>query len=158
MHMPLSSSSGRTISRVALQRLPLVLVLLSLAFINGCPGAGAVNDIVSGKVTLNDKPVSGEVIFTGPNNVSASGPALEGSYSVFNPPKGKCVITIKSMGMAGAPATLPSGKDIPVVKDMPKPGLGTGGVPPPAKYERPDNGLTFEVKGGKQEFDIKLQP
>ena len=47
----------------------------------------------------------------------------------------------------------------PLSGDMP--GMGTGvpkGEPIPKKYEKPNNGLTFEVKTGKQEFNIELTP
>jgi len=158
--LPLSpTSSSRW--RYWLTRMPaVVLATALLAWIPGCPDSSK-NNVVSGKVTLGDKPVAGEVIFTGPDNKVASSPILDGKYSIVNPPMGMCKITLKGGLAAGGISVKDAGKAPPdstkskEVK-MPEEKMATG-VPPPKKYENPEtSGLTYEVKPGKHEKDIPL--
>lgn len=130
--------------------LPLATALLFLA---GCGGSKGAKDSVSGKVTLGDQTVAGEVIFTysdGKEGRSPIGP--DGFYSIPTPSKGEAKIAVK--GMLGGTGTPTSGPK----SDMPMPGAA-GGVAPPAKYGRNEtSGLTYTVKGGEEKFDIPLTP
>jgi hypothetical protein len=164
---PFMPANGNVLA-VAGRRLFGILLIFGFACLPGCPGGGAVSDVVTGKVTLGDKPVSGMVTFIGPDSKRVSGAATDGAYFINNPPKGLCKITVE--GMPGAPTSIGmtgnNAKDASnPLKDVKDGSLAKtsapvsgGGVAPPKKYASPDNGLSFEVKGGKQEHDIKLTP
>lgn len=133
-------------------------ILRSLAFTAWLISAGcssnASSDSVRGKVTLNDKPVSGMVVFTATDGKTASSPiGPDGSYTVTSPPRGTVKVSVTGMGPAAGRGPAPA-----KMKDDSLPELPAEGVPPPAKYAKPDNGLTFDVTGGPQSFDISLQP
>jgi hypothetical protein len=126
-----------------------LLVCPALAGVCGCTRS---ETSISGMVTLNNEPVSGIVTFIGADCTEASAPiAPDGEYVLPNPPLGPCKITVKRF--PGAPTgERPKGGPA-VTIEMPK-----AGPPPPAKYASVDNGLRFEVKHGKQKFDIPLTP
>jgi len=124
----------------------LVAALSFLVLTTGCPGGKKKNE-VTGKVTLDGKAVAGTVVFIG-----SDGKELmtlirpDGSYTIVDPPAGE--VKIKITGPLGIAAP---GKDqAPAVGGM------ETGVPPPAKYASPDNGLKLTVTGGKQTYDIPL--
>jgi hypothetical protein len=126
----------------------LVLLLAVTAGLGGCGPPNKVNDSVTGKVTLKGQPVAGEVIFVGSDRKEVGSPiGADGSYQIYNPPKGEVQILVK--GFPGAAVEPP--KDAP-----PRP--GAGGAAPPARYARPNNGLTMTVTGGKQTHDVPLTP
>jgi len=109
-------------------------------------------------VTLDGKPVAGEISFVGTSG-EAKAPLLDGNYTVTNPPKGECNIVIQSLTMGGGPAIKPPpGMEKAGGGTGTLSGTGAGGVPPPAKYGQPNNGLKFTVTGGKQTYDIQLTP
>ena len=160
---PFVPENGNVLA-VAGRRLSAILLFFGFVCLPGCPSAGTVSDVVTGKVTLGDKPVSGTVTFIGPENKKLNGVAgPDGSYFINNPPKGMYKITVE--GLSGAPAsfgaTAPKNR-----KDASSPAKDAvttaappeAGTAPPKKYASPDNGLIFEVKGGKQEFNIELKP
>ncbi|MBM3979870.1 MAG: hypothetical protein FJ304_06230 [Planctomycetes bacterium] len=105
---------------------------------------------VTGKVTLGDKAVSGQVVFVYSDGKELSSPISgDGSYSIPDPPAGSVKVCVRGMGGA----VVPKGTDIP--KDAP--GMGAG-VAPPAKYANvATSGLTYDVKAGKQEYNIPLK-
>ncbi len=81
---------------------------------------------------------------------------MDGSYLVENPSLGLTKIAVRRIpGAAIAPTT-----PVPVIKDQPAMPASTltPSVNPPAKYASPENGLKYEVKGGKETFDIQLTP
>jgi hypothetical protein len=131
----------------------LLFLLSVLLWGTGCGPKGPKNS-VSGKVTLNGKAVTGQVTFIGPDSkeiTSAINP--DGTYMIPDPPAGQAKIVVKGMpGMPAGGVPPPAGKSI----DAPGATAAEMGVPPPAKYALPDNGLTFNVTGGKQTHNIEL--
>lgn len=134
----------------ALVMLPLFAALVWTA---GCGGGKSKTESVSGKVTLEGKPVSGEITFVCSDGKEIKSPlAPDGGYSILNPAKGDAKIGVKSMGSA-PPPTAGTKADI---TGMP---AGGAGVPPPAKYGNPaSSGLTYPVKGGEETHNIDLKP
>jgi len=130
-------------------------LLLVLFLVTGC-GKGGPKNSVSGKVLFKDQPVMGSVTFVGPDGKEVSGPINpDGTYTVNDPPLGEDKIAIKGIpGMVNAPP--PPQGELPGMKGMPAPPKMA--VPPPAKYANPANGLTFKVTGGKQTYNIDLNP
>jgi len=135
--------------------------LLALIAVAGCGGGGkeAKNQIV-GKVTMDGKPVNGAVVFVGSDNKEYSSPigSTDGTYQVMEAPNGNMKVYIKG-NLAGAGGKLVEPPKAGGGTDMPK-GLGGGsGVDAPKKYSSAaSTDLTFEVKGGKQEYNITLTP
>jgi len=161
--MQRSSASDQRPNRIpfsAPSPLLLILLFLGLVAIPGCPDAG-VSNVVSGAVTLNGSPVAAEVTFIGADGKTVSGPTNpEGSYFINNPPTGDVKITLKPLPGAMPPvggdkAKAPGDK---ATTDLTGKNTVKMGVPPPAKYASPDNGLKYEVKPGKHKFDITLTP
>jgi hypothetical protein len=125
-------------------------VALAAALGSGCSGR-ELPDTVSGKVTLQGKPVSGQVVFLsgdGKEFVAFTG-GPDGSYTITNAPKGEVTVLIKGLGQTGQTA---SSRPPPV---GPKP--VAGGVAPPARYAEP-NELKLVVVGGQQVQDFDLTP
>ena len=132
-----------------------VSLALLIGAVTGC-SSSAAGESIKGKVTLGDKPVSGMIVFTGADGKEASAPiSADGAYSVSNPSHGALKITITSMG-PGPVKGVPSA--VKPKNDGVLPALPTEGIPPPAKYSKPDNGLTYDFKGGLQTFDLELKP
>jgi hypothetical protein len=126
----------------------------------GCGGSKDTNKSeVTGKVTYNDKPVAGQVVFVTSGGIETSAPIQpDGSYTIINPPTGTMQVYIKPMPGALAGAASPKGGagGPELSKDMTT--VPAGGVQPPAKYTKADSsGLTYEVKAGKQTYDIPLK-
>ena len=127
-------------------------------------GCGEQTGSVKGKVYLQDKPVSGGAIaFVPPNDnkVATATIQSDGSYEIPKVSTGLAKISVTPALEVKVPAgkkmdlTKFGGDNKPKVVDEP-----TGkGTPIPAKYgDAKNSGLTFEVKPGAQEHDIKLQP
>ena len=140
--------------------LGLALTALAIAMLAGCGSGGKDSkNQVTGKVTLDGKPVSGTVYFQFSDNKELTSPIspTDGTYQIIDAPSGQVKVSIKGgLGGAGPTSKPPAAKGAP---EMPEMGGGAGGVPPPAKYGSPTtSGLTFEVKGGKQTYDIPLTP
>jgi len=139
---------SRSFFRTGGVALGLFAVLLVGA--SGCGGGPKESaNQVSGKVTLNGSPVSGNVIFVGPDGKQGM-PALikgDGNYTAYDPPQGKCKVLVSGMGGGTGPAT--------PVKDAPA--LGGQSVNPPPKYaDAKTSNLEFEVKPGKNTYNIEL--
>lgn len=133
-----------------------VLFGLFVAALFGAIGCGSKSDgnSVSGKVTLNGVPVSGVVVFVTADQKKIEAPTNpDGTYQIINPPLGSVKVTVKPM-----PAV--TGTNAPPPKDAPSMGAGAGakGVSPPAKYASDaTTDLTYEVKAGKNTYDIPLK-
>ena len=140
--------------------LGLAATALAIALLAGCGSGGKDSkNQVTGKVTLDGKAVAGTVYFQFPDNKELTSPisATDGAYQIIDAPNGQAKVSIKGGLGGGAPTSKP-----PAMKgapEMPEMGGGPGGVAPPKKYGSPTtSGLTFEVKGGKQTYDIPLTP
>jgi len=127
----------------------LAASLLSLAGCGGKPTESA--NSVSGKVTLDGAKVAGQVIFVGPDNKELVPAAikLDGTYQIADVPPGKYKVLVRGAGSATGPAP----------KDSALPKMETGGgAAPPAKYAAvTTSDLTYEVKGGKETYNIELK-
>jgi hypothetical protein len=108
------------------------------------PMPGQVQDSVAGHVRYHDVGLaSGYVEIFGENGEKKDGAIqMGGTYTVWNPPHGKVKITVRTKppnDVSTAPPAKHAGNNIP------------------SRYQDPDtSGLTFEVVGGKQTFEIIL--
>jgi hypothetical protein len=137
---------------------------LALALALGVAGCGHSSKAsVAGKVYYKDTPLKGgNVTFVAPDKQSYLAEIQEdGSYSIDKLPPGEMKIAVETASLRPPNAF--------VLKN--KPPADTGGAyhPPdyearakrfvqiPDLYSNPDqSGLSYTVKGGKQEHDIKL--
>jgi len=104
--------------------------------------------------------VSGVIVFVWDDKKELSSPlGLEGNYSIADPAPGHVKVVVKSGlgGPTGGPLVAPpKGKDAPAMPNMPGPAAG---VAPPAKYGSvATTPLSYDVKSGKQTYDIPLGP
>ena len=142
----------------------ILLFSSSLLALTGCGGGGVSEgpaNSIKGKVTLNNQPVGGTVVFIGSDKKELSSPiSKDGEYVIPNPPKGEGQFLVKSGVMAGTiPADKKGVKDSPKEKDPTKEVASLGGVEPPAKYALPNNGIPkFDYTGGRMTYNIELQP
>jgi hypothetical protein len=131
-----------------------VALTVGLSLLAGCGGGKKEDESkpnVSGKVTRGEKPVAGTVFFiTADNKEFSANIGPDGSYALADAPVGSVKIYIKPGQALVAPKGGP---------EMPKDGpTATQGVPPPPKYQSPaTSGLTYDVKAGKQTYDIPLK-
>jgi hypothetical protein len=143
---------------LALTSRPLCWSCLLLAAVLAGAGCGKKGpaSTVSGKVTLNGKPVAGTVTFIGPDNREITAPINpDGTYTVANPPAGQVQVVVRNLPGA-RPGMTPS-----IPRNVSMPGNVTSasvGLPPPMRYAWQNNGLAFSVTGGKQQHDIILTP
>ena len=104
--------------------------------VSGCGSSknDGVEGMLSGKVTSGGKPVPFvTLVVTGPDGKTSGGSADEmGVYRIPDAPKGMLKFQFVVPGEPGKAAAIP------------------------AQYAQPDNGVTFDSKGGTQTFDIKL--
>lgn len=129
----------------------------------GC--SGKLKNEVTGKVTLDGKAVSGNLIFVGADKKELAPILLkpDGSYTTDLPP-GEYTVAVRGMaGVGGGPApmstptTVPSG--VTKMPEMPGGAGSLGGTAPPEKYaDAATSGLTFKSTGGKQTKDFPLTP
>jgi hypothetical protein len=144
-----------------------VLLILSA----GCSSKGTV----SGKVTVNDLPVRrGTVTFTAASETTwaSSVPiGADGSYTIVNAPPGPMKITVASADSnrrlgakfkdrKGSAAKDANTDDMPPsVRNRFNPDASGSGSPSvPKRYNDAEkSGLTYDVKPGKQEYDIQLK-
>lgn len=147
-------STFPTAAKVVLASFALAIVV----FLPGCPSDQIAQNFVKGKVTVDGKAAStGSVIFTSADKKEAT--ALispDGSYMVTNPPVGKVVITLKGSGLAAQKFEVPTKDKMPTGPSKDLLSKASTIIEPPAKYALPDNGINYEVKPGRQEFDLKL--
>jgi hypothetical protein len=125
---------------------------LAAILVLAVPGCGGTGDI-SGRVSFKGTPLSGgRVTFTSPQNNNASVYGLIGEggrYQVTGCPAGPVRITVQTVvprrdggqGTKPGPGARPASSTIPV------------------RYADPDkSGLDYNVRRGRQEHDIDLQP
>jgi hypothetical protein len=118
-------------------RIFLLVIGIGLIGIIGCGGGDGSANVVTGKVTLGDKPVEGTIVFSGKGKeVVSSSINPDGTYKIEGVATGLNHITIKP---------------------LPK-GMTQQGATPPRKYATADGGLTFEVKPGRNIKDCTLEP
>jgi hypothetical protein len=119
----------------------------------GCSSNQPERNEVTGKVTLDGQPVTeGIVTFHGGNNAKASGAVMaNGTYTVSDPPTGRCEITV-----AGVPGNSIGAKQEGGGHSAGVPGFGSRPSVIPKKYGRPGNGLSHEVQPGPQTKDLEL--
>jgi hypothetical protein len=151
-------------SRTRLVRLvrPLVFAPLLAALVSALGCSGGKPSLVKGKVTLDGKPVKGDVVFVGEKE-HAMPINADGTYSIPNLKKGTYKVAVRPRkappGVSEEVAAIPTGG---TGKDAaPTAGgaatVAVDAVPPPAKYAAPNSsGLSFEVKGGEETYDIPL--
>jgi hypothetical protein len=134
-------------------RLGLSVCLAALAL--AAAGCGPSQATVSGKVTMQGKPVTaGTVLFVGGDNQIGTGKLDgEGRYVAPSVPMGSVKVAVQTLRpeqVTGAEANRP--KDAP-----PLPSRLTNLVPVPQKYADPEtSGLTCDVKQRQQEYNIDL--
>lgn len=114
-------------------RVIMLVFGITLIGIVGCGGEGAGNVLV-GKVTYNNKPVSGTITFFGKGNSVAAPIDPDGSYKLQKLEAGLNQITLEGT-----------------------PGIKGDSVLPPKKYAT-KGFLTYDVKPGKNSKDFALEP
>lgn len=121
----------------------LVPLVLGLA---GCGGKdGRASEILTGRITLNDRPISHATVIAAVGDKEASAPtSQDGTYTIYDPPKGTLRFKVYTIPPP------PPGRPLP----PPLPGQAVV----PVRYQKFDNELLFEYMGGKQKFDLALQP
>ena len=133
------------------------LLLTSVALMTGCSGGPAeAKNSVSGKVLLDGQPVAGEVIFFHQEKKDQKNTPInpKGEYTINDPEPGKVKIVVKGM-LSGQKVVAPP-PDGPKIEGAPA--LASGAAPP-AKYgSEATTPLEYEVKAGKQKYDINLTP
>jgi hypothetical protein len=153
---------------IGIRRCRSWLVLPALLFSLGC---GSPKGDVSGKVTYQNKPLTGGTVtfFGAENRVVGSVPISdEGDYSMANVPVGPVKITVAAPPIiigdtAGTPPPLSKGKggkrgSKNEAKKRTKMRESLPRVEVPAKYKMPEqSGLTYTVEPGKQVHAIGLK-
>jgi hypothetical protein len=132
---------------------PLLGLASALVLIPGCSETNSV----SGKVTLKGEPVkAGFVTFIGEDNHrKVANIGSDGEYTLNQPPMGTVKVTV-----AGVTTTAPAPKaGQRAMRDVHGVAQEEGSSQAvPRRYADPNNGLTFNVTGGTQRFDIELTP
>ncbi len=156
-------------SRLLARQLPVWFLLLGLLATAGCGKPGQL----TGKVSFKGKLLpSGRVVFFNASNrqVASATISAEGTYSA-TVPSGTLKIavitpppeTLKSMPKAKQKQVLEQVQKMKKGAFNPLEGEGAESIPQkvisvPPKYADPEgSGLTIEVLGGPQSFDIDLQ-
>lgn len=129
-------------------KLAVAVGLLALA---GCKKAGPEITLVTGRVTVDGKPLrSGRVTVTADDDIGrTSGPIIaDGTYTLIGAAVGPSKFSVNT-------------SDFKILLQEPdsgiKPGPNPDYVPIPARYDRPDtSGLAFTVPSGKAMYDIEL--
>jgi len=144
-----------------------LLVLLAPLGLSGCgPGTATV----SGKVTIDGKPLkAGNLTFI-PSAAGKQSRGMtineNGEYKLEHVPVGPVTICVETESLNPAGKRMPPAYKPPAGQKAPE-GFGSGDsaaeaakryVPIPKKYaEKDTSGLTYEVKSGSQEYDIELK-
>lgn len=145
---------------------------LLTALLLAAAGCGSSSGRISGKIIYKNNPLRGGMVtFSGPGESSWAKTARiadDGSYSIDDVPKGPAQISVETQtakpnlqGRAIA-ARMTKGRMPPpeVLEHSPfgQAQQANQYVAIPPKYGKPEtSGLTYEVKGGKQEHDINLE-
>jgi hypothetical protein len=148
------SNANRFLTARVLCGVSLALCIVSLAAVSGCDGSKKAKNSVTGKVSLDGEPVAGSITFVSATNKEEVTPIKpDGTYLIENLPPGTYKVLVKSMlgGKLVAPPKDKGGAEMPSMPGSSK------GVDPPEKYaSATSSDLTFEVKTGKQTYDIPL--
>jgi len=130
-----------------MMRLPILCSLLFAGLLaTGCSSDPIGGDVLTGKVTLNGAPAKNvTVTVAGADGLPANAATGDdGVYSIPNPPQG--TLQVRVTGFVPTPP--------PGVKAPPPP---PGSTSVPARYTKPNNGLSVEYTGGKQSYDIEMK-
>jgi len=135
-------------------------VLLAVAagwaacFAAGCGGRANETGDVSGKVTINGKPVTAGIVKFFPADGREpvhTGLGPDGTYRATGVPVGRSKVAIETLPFRQLTPPPPA-----IAKQLGGP--RTKYVPIPAKYEKPESsGLHYDVKKGAQEWEIELK-
>ena len=165
-------------------RLRRSLLVLGAFLLTGVVGCGSGKGSVSGKVTLDGKPLpAGNISFLGPKGQAVTADIKDGQYTASNVPTGDVKVTVQtssikteadsllassrnsSVGRNPATSKLPAGvkehvqAEVARNADMAKRGkeLLSRYRPLPDKYSKPDtSGLHVAVNRGENSFDVPL--
>ena len=120
------------------------------------PGCSKQVSKVSGRVTVKGEPiVAGRIVFIAEDGRLDSAQILDGAYLVSRAPIGNVKITITGTPPASNKPRVGAGKPERFVK--PETGPNKKFVDVPKKYsDEKTTDLTYEVKSGKQEYNIDL--
>ncbi len=136
----------------------LVLVALAAAGCGGPYSGSNRGGKLTGKVTIDGKPVSaGEVVVYGADGKhSAAGRVrTDGTYVVVEPPLGDCKVVVITSTFKDIPP--PGAKKGPMDFTDPETGQWPIYVSTPARYEKAEtSGLTVKVTSGEQAHDLPL--
>src|SRR5690349_8092055 len=90
--------------RPGVRRAVILALGVLAAALAGCGTGGSSPDSVTGKGTLNGRPVGGEVVFVGSDNREIAAPiAVDGSYQINTPPKGEARVLVRGFPAPPAP-------------------------------------------------------
>jgi len=128
--------------------------LAALALLAGCGGGGSV----SGKVTLNDQPLTGGTVTfhptgSGPSGIGTIGP--DGRYEIAvgtdkSLPPGDYVVTVEATEAVSNAEPAPS-------KGGPRPPAPPKRITPAKYADKAKTDLRFTVKPGSNSIDIPLK-
>jgi hypothetical protein len=138
---------------------------VALSLFVGATGCGS-KGTVTGKISYRDKPVPGGTIFflTEGKGTFESKIQPDGKYTVENVPAGTVKIYLETESIRPAPRPKmpkpPKDQVPPGAEDNPVYGAPAANryVKIPDKYTSPEkSGLTLDVRGGNQDYDIPLK-
>jgi hypothetical protein len=126
-------------------------------------GCGKKSTEVSGTVKLNGKAIKvGEITFIAEDGSLDTSQIKDGAYTLYRAPVGMVKITVKStkpvpyVNRHGGMKAPPEGAAAPQAADEQ---TDKNYIPVPKKYNDAETtDLTYEVKSGKQEYNIDLTP
>jgi len=129
-----------------LRAFSLAALAASGLVVAGC-GSERSDDLLTGRVTVAAQPANQiTVTVVGAEGKEGSGLTnREGTYRIENPPKGKLTFVLSTFVPPPPPGT-------------PAAPIPPGTVKVPEKYTKPGNGLSFDYSGGRQKYDIDLNP
>jgi hypothetical protein len=136
-------------------------VLAAGCLILGLCGCGKGTSTVSGKVTLEGKPlVTGSVSFTGADNVTKNAAIQkDGTFSLEGVPYGKVLVAVQSIDPVKRifKKKTPDGVGAPKAKDL-SPDDSDGWFPIPEIYgDLNKSGLSLNVEKPLTTYDIELK-
>lgn len=129
-------------------------VLLVAILAVGC-GGGPATGKLSGKVTVNGKPLpNGMIMLVVDGKANLIAGIQDGAYSIEKVPVGKASIGVRETQPAvDSPITKPEAGKPPITKTAPPPSSMV-----PSKYERPEtSGLSTTIAKGANEFNIDIK-
>lgn len=144
-------------SRICWRRSWLALSAgLVLIWTSGC---GSSLGTVSGKVTVDDKPVEGDVIFIGDGTSRPGSISPDGSYKIDKLKPGEYKVVVKGLLKTAfeKPKEVSKEKkaDLPAIEGKAS-AIGTGERPPEKYGDEKTTPLKITVAAGSQTQDLKL--